>query len=141
MSSREYFRRDRSEGVSPPDLSKVCSYAEHIVRARGKRTQFTSVSLAPSRIRDFGDTLYRLKQAEVLRDRHDIVEHEALLANLADAIRASDRADRARAVQALRYARLRREGLVSWRFNCMGIAPKDLINWATPRVNAYFVRV
>jgi hypothetical protein len=42
---RAYFRRDQRDGVGPPDLSKVCTYAEHIVHARGKRTQFTSVSL------------------------------------------------------------------------------------------------
>ena len=62
--TREYFRRDQSDGISPPDPSKVCTFAEHIVRARGKRTNYTSVSLDPSKIRDFGDALYRLKRAE-----------------------------------------------------------------------------
>ena len=54
--ARDYFRRDQRDGVSPPDLSKDCTFAEHIVHARGKRTQFTSVSLDLSKIRDFGDT-------------------------------------------------------------------------------------
>jgi len=81
-ASRPYFRRDQRDGVSPPDLSKVCTFAEHIVHARGKRTQLTSVSLDLSKIRDFGDTEYRLRREETERDGHDIVEHEALLAEL-----------------------------------------------------------
>jgi len=56
VSTRPYFRRDQRDGISPPDLSKVCTYAEHIVHARGKRTQFTSISLDLAKIRDFGDT-------------------------------------------------------------------------------------
>ena len=32
-SIREYFRRDQRRGVSPPDLSKDCTFAEHIVQA------------------------------------------------------------------------------------------------------------
>lgn len=54
-SPREYFRRDQGDEISPPDLSKECSFAEHIVHARGKRTQYTSVSLDLAKIKDFGE--------------------------------------------------------------------------------------
>jgi hypothetical protein len=43
----DYFRRDQAVGVAAPDLLKDCSYAEHIVHARGKRTQLTGISLDP----------------------------------------------------------------------------------------------
>jgi len=39
----DYFRQDQSDGISPPDLTKNTTFAEHIVRARGKRTKYTSV--------------------------------------------------------------------------------------------------
>jgi hypothetical protein len=46
-----------------------------------------------------------------------------------------------RAIQALRYAQRRKEGLVSWSFITTGVARKDLIAWAERKVQAYFVRV
>jgi len=81
-ATRAYFRRDQRDGVCPPDLSKVCTYAEHIVHARGKRTQFTSVSLNLAKIKDFGDTDYRLNRERAEGDAHGVVEHEALLSEL-----------------------------------------------------------
>ncbi len=82
VSTRPYFRRDQRDGISPPDLSKVCTYAEHIVHARGKRTQFTSISLDLAKIRDFGDTNYRLKREDAEIEGHGVVEHEVLLTEL-----------------------------------------------------------
>ena len=32
---QDYFRRDQRNGISPPDLTKDSTYAEHIVHARG----------------------------------------------------------------------------------------------------------
>jgi hypothetical protein len=79
---RDYFRRDQRDGISPPDLSKDCTFAEHIVHARGKRTKFTSVSLDLSKIRDFGDTDYRLERQKLVSDRHRLIEHEFLISEL-----------------------------------------------------------
>lgn len=137
----DYFRRDRSEGLTPPDLSKTCSYAEHIVRARGKRTQFTSVSLDPNKIRDFGDALYKAKRAELEEDQHPIVEHAQLIQSLQSAIQSESKADRARSIQALRYARSRAEGLIVWQFNTSGVEPKNLVNWAFGKIHKYFSRI
>jgi hypothetical protein len=138
---RPYFRRDQRDGVSPPDLSKICTFAEHIVHARGKRTQFTSVALDLTKIRDFGDTDYRLKREETERDGHEIVEHESLVAELQRVIRLQDKAERQRAVQAPRYARERREGLVKWKFDTSGVDRKNLITWAAGKVQIYFAKV
>jgi hypothetical protein len=138
---RPYFRRDQSDGISPPDLSKTYTYAEHIVHARGKRSQFTSISLDVAKIRDFGDTNYRLMREEAERDRHTIIEHEALVAELRRVVAEQDKAERQRAVQAIRYATSRREGLVTWTFDTSGVAGKDLINWAAQKVRPYFVKV
>lgn len=136
----EYFRRDRPAGITAPDLSKDCTYAEHIVRARGKRTRFTSVSRDPERIREFGDQLYKLQHGRVIADAHVVVEHSALVDSLRASIRGQDKADRARAVQALRYALMRTEGLVDWRFDTSGVERKDLLAWAEQRVRPYFTR-
>lgn len=138
---REYFRRDQREGISPPDLSKEFTFAEHIVHARGKRTPFTSVSLDLSRIRDFGNTDYKLEQAKIADDGHALVEHHALIQSLRKAAREEEKAERLRAVQALRYALRRMEGLVKWSFDISGIARKDLIAWARGKVQGYFSRV
>lgn len=137
----EYFRRDQRDGISPPDPSKECSYAEHIVRARGKRTKFTSVSLDPDKIRDFGDTLYRFKQDNAAADGHHLVEHVVLIRELRRVISEDEKHERARAIQALRYATARKEGLVSWSFSTAGIDRKDLISWATTKVQSYFSKV
>lgn len=136
-----YFRRDQAARISPPDLSKPCSYAEHIVHARGKRTQFTSVSLDPAKIRDFGDTTYRLKRELTQAHGHALVEHEELLDELRRVINEGSKAERARAIHARRYATWRKEGLVRWSFNFAGVKRKGLIAWAETRVQVYFSRV
>jgi hypothetical protein len=140
-STRDYFRRDQREGISPPDLSKECTYAEHIVHARGKRTRFTSVSLDLRKIRDLGDTNYRLERQKLLDDQHALVEHESLLSELRRVIREGEKAERLRAVQALTYASRRKEGLVNWSFDVSRVARKDLISWAKVRVQPYFTRL
>lgn len=128
--ARDYYRRDEKAGVSPPNLAKECTFAEHIVHARGKRTQYTSVSLDLSKIRDFGDADYRLERELLLNEGHSLVEHQELIAELRRVAIEEQKEDRLRAIQALRYATKRKEGLVHWCFNTAGIPRKDLIAWA-----------
>jgi len=111
------------------------------VHARGKRTQFTSVSLDLARIRDLGDTSYRLEQPLLSAHGHRLIEHEALLGELQKAIREEEKAERLQAAQALRYARRRREGVVNWSFDVTGVARKELIVWAQKKVQIYFTRL
>ncbi|MBI1209773.1 MAG: hypothetical protein GC191_21140 [Azospirillum sp.] len=136
-----YYRRDREGGITPPNLLKDCTIAEHIVRARGKRTKFTSVSLDLSKLRDFGDASYRLKKDLVLIEGHSVIEHEALIAELRQLCENEIRADRARALQALRYARKRLEGLIDWRFDVGAVERKQLDQWVGVRVQRYFQRI
>ncbi len=102
-------------------------FAEHIVHARGKRTQFTSVSLDLSKIRDFGDTNFKLEREKTASDGHSLIEHEALLSELRKTIREAQREDTDRAARALVYAARRKEGLVNWSFNTSSVVRKDLI--------------
>ena len=55
-ANAEYSAATR-RGASPRRTSRSIAPAEHIVRARGKRTKYTSVSLDPDKIDDFGPTL------------------------------------------------------------------------------------
>jgi hypothetical protein len=136
-----YYRRDQSDGISPPDLSKTCSYAEHIVKARGKRTQYTSVSTNLTKIRIFGDTNYILISQKTAEDGHGLVEHAELIQALRQEAQQGEKEVRLHALGALRYATMRCEGLVLWRFNIDGVARKDVITWAQGRVQVYFAKV
>ena len=136
----DYFRRDQADGVTAPDLSKDCSYAEHIVRARGKRTQLTSVSLDPQKINDFGPALYRALRPDIDGDGHAIIEHLELLQHLRVSAELNEKEERVRALQAQRYAKRRQEGLVKWNFSLGGIDRKDLISWAFQNIQKYFRR-
>ena len=136
----DYFRRDQADGVTAPDLSKDCSYAEHIVRARGKRTQLTSVSLDPQKINDFGPALYRALRPDIDGDGHTIIEHLELLQHLRVSAELNEKEERVRALQAQRYAKRRQEGLVKWDFSLGGIDRKDLISWAFQNIQKYFRR-
>lgn len=136
----DYFRRDQTDGVTAPDLSKDCSYAEHIVRARGKRTQLTSVSLDPQKINDFGPALYLALRPDIDGDGHTIIEHLELLQHLRVSAELNEKEERVRALQAQRYAKRRQEGLVKWNFSLGGIDRKDLISWAFQNVQKYFRR-
>lgn len=134
----DYFRKDQANGISAPDLSKECTYAEHIVRARGKRTQLTSISQAPDKINDFGPILYQAIRESIDRDNHSLIEHKELMEQLRSAADANEKEERARAIQALRYAKRRLEGLIEWNFPISGIDRKDLITWAFRKVQEYF---
>lgn len=140
MTQVEYYRGDQRAGITAPDLSKRCEFAEHIARARGKRTAYTSVSLDRRFIERFGECDYVLLREPIDRDGHRLVEHGELITHLEQAARERDKGERLIALQALRYARLRREGLVNWNFNIDGVERKDLITWAFGRVQAYFQR-
>jgi len=133
----DYFRRDQADGITGPDFSKDSTYAEHIVRARGKRTQLTSVSLDPLKIKDFGPALYRVLRPKLDND-HTLVEHGPLMQELRRVAASSSKEDRARALQALRYAERRQEGLISWNFSLQGVQRKELIPWAMGKIQQYF---
>lgn len=134
----DYYRRDQKGGVTAPDLSKPCTLAEHIVRARGKRTKYTSVSLDPDKIDDFGPTLYQALCPEILGKGHAVIEHDALIRSLRTAALDSDRLDRRKALQAQRYAIRRREGLIDWTFDTTLVQRKELITWAFTQVQSFF---
>lgn len=141
MEPTAYFRRDREEGITPSDLTKSCSVAEHIVRARGKRTNFTSVSLDLSRLRDLGEAEYQLRRPETETDGHGVIEHDTLVQMLREICQTSDKHERARALQGIRYARARLEGLVAWNFDISGVDRKDVVNWAFPQIQRYFRKI
>ena len=137
---RDYFRRDQRDGITPPDLSKECSYSDHIVHARGKRTSFTNVTLDLDRCRDFGECSYKLMRETAEADTHKIVEHEHLLAVLHRTVSEGEKGERLKALHALRYARMRREGLVDWNFDISRIERKEIISWANRQIQKYFAR-
>jgi hypothetical protein len=108
------------------------------VKARGKRTQFTSVSKAPGKIRDFGDQIYKLTRPRVDDDGHTVVEHDQLLRALRDQAKESTKERKLKAIQAMRYARKRLEGLVKWSLDTSGVDRKNLLTWAADKIQPYF---
>jgi hypothetical protein len=134
----DYYRRDQEGGVTAPDLSKPCTLADHIVRARGKRTKYTSISLDPDKIDDFGPTLYQALCPEIIAKGHVIIEHDALVQNLRKAALAGDKMDRRKALQAQRYAARRREGVIDWTFDISHMQRKELITWAFTQIQSFF---
>jgi len=138
---RPYFRGDQEAGVTGPNLEATSSFADHICRARGKRSQYTSVSLDQDRIRDFGEVVYELLRADAGSDGHETIEHEYLVEELKRRVGEETRAEKAKSILALRRAQKRREGLVDWRFDVSGVKRADLVNWATNHVRKYFRKV
>ncbi len=69
------------------------------------------------------------------------MEHEVLLTELQRVANDQQKAERLRAIQALRYTRQRREGLVTWKFYISGVERKDLIDWARGKIQRFFVTV
>jgi hypothetical protein len=141
MVERDYFRGDQKGGITAPDLSKQCEYVDHIVNARGKKTAFTSISLDRNRIEPFGEVDYLLLRQKAAADGHEIVEHEDLVAALQATASSEEKAARLKAIQAMRYARRRKEGLVRWAFDTSGVARKDIVTWGSTHVQPYFQRV
>ena len=137
----EYFRRDQADGITPPNLADDSSFAEHIVHARGKHTRFTSLSVDPTAVKDFGPQLWRLLHPELGRDGHGLTDHDTLVRTLRDEARShSDPVAQDLAARALPRAIRRREAIVCWSFDVSRVARKDLSEWARPRVRPYFVK-
>jgi len=137
----DLFRRDQESDVSPPNLADTSSFAEHIVHRRGKRTRFTSVSLDPMSIRDFGDRLWKLVQPRVWDDGHVQVSHDDLVKALRAELQSGDEDAKEIAARALPRAIARREALVDWRLNPgSSVERKDLLSWALTKVRQYFVK-
>ncbi len=134
----DYYRRDQTKGITPPELSKDCTFAEHIVRARGKRTRFTSVSLNKEKITDFGPALYIALRPKIETDGHAVIEHSALMNALRAVAMTGEKEDRLRAVQAQRYATKRKEGLIEWKFDISRVERKDLYVWSVSQTSPYF---
>jgi hypothetical protein len=134
----DYFRRDQRGGITAPDLSKACTLAEHIVRARGKRTKYTSVSLDPDKIDDFGPALYQVRCPEIRGDGHGIIEHDVLIQHLRSEAANGEKLDRRKALQAQRYAIRRREGLIDWAFDTTSMQRKEMITWAFTQIQKFF---
>ncbi len=95
------------------------------------------MSLDLAKIADFGDASYLLDQATTASDGHVLIPHDDVVKVLQQAVQNEEKAERLRAIQALRYARRRKEGLVDWRFQTAAIARKDLIAWARRQVQKY----
>ncbi len=141
MCPQDYFRRDQESGVSAPNPLNVCEPWEHIVKARGKRTNYTSVSLDQNSIRVFGPQLYRLLYTDITSDGHNLMEHQLLVATLTNAARTGDSRTKDLAIRALRYARRRREGLVGWGIDVSGIERKNVITHTYTLIQQYFARM
>lgn len=137
----EYFRQDQRDEVTPPNLGKESSYAEHIVHARGKRTRYTSLSTDPTCIRDFGPQLWRFHEAPAAADGHRVLPHDALLTALRQELNSQDPAAQDLAARALPRAPKRKEALVLWDFDVSRVSRKELSDWARPHVQKYFSRV
>lgn len=135
-----YWRRDQSAGITPPNLANRVEFADHIVKARGKRTQYTSVSTSDTRIGSFGPQLYELLRDKLSSDSHALTEHAALMTALRERARTGEKADRLKAAQAMRYAQKNSEGLIDWRLDFARIEPKHLYLWTAEQVRPYFVR-
>jgi hypothetical protein len=140
MTDDDYYRGDQRTGITAPDLARQCEFSDHIVRARGKRTPYTSVSLERHAIERFGECDYLLLRHLLNRDKHALVDHAELIRELRLAIRERKKADRLTTIQALRYARLRKEGLIVWKFDYEGVERKELITWTYQKVQEYFQR-
>ena len=134
----DYWRWDQDGGVTAPDLTKSHTYADHIVKARGKKSQMTSVSSEKAKISNFGPSLYGVLRSEIDKDKHFLVEHAQLIETLTQVAKNGKREEKVRALQALRYAKLRVEGVIEWKFDINGVERKDVITWAFNNIQKYF---
>jgi len=136
----DLYRRDQTDGISPPNLIDSSTFAEHVVHSRGKRTKYTSLSSIPDLVREFGDQLWKLIQPKITDEGHILVSNTDLLEQLQCDIREGDDHTRELASRAIHRVKNRREWLVDWHFDVSGVDRKDLITWASRHVRPYFVR-
>ena len=81
-TTREYFRRDQRAGISPLIFQRSV-VSPITLCTRGKRTQYTSVSLdlARSRLRRKDRTI-PIERQKAAAKGHGLIEHEAVIGEL-----------------------------------------------------------
>ena len=136
----EFFRCDQADLVTGPNLANTTSYAEHIVHARGKRTQFTSLSEDATKIREFGPQLWKLLLAVAKQNNHTILGHQDLMAALRRELDSEDDAASELALRAIPRAKKRVEALIVWNFDVPAAVKKNPINWATTQIQKFFIK-
>lgn len=87
---------------------------------------------------DFGPVLYEALTKELKSNGHRLIDHQTLINSLREAAKGGDKQDRVRAVQALRYASRRREGLVIWSLDHSLIDRKNVFEWTRSKISPYF---
>ncbi len=135
-----YYRGDSSKGITPPNLAVESTIPEHIVRARGKKTNFTSVSLDKDKVKSFGDAIYTLLNDILHTDMHKLIEHKQVLESLRTFAKGDDPKQKDLALRAIPRAKSNLEGLIRWNFKIpsdVGGSTK-LISWVSPKVQKYF---
>lgn len=75
----DYYRKDHPKGITPinPDFEK--DVVEHITKARGTKTRYTSVSNSLLSIRWVNGVGYKVVTEKVLTDSHEILNYDYLL--------------------------------------------------------------
>lgn len=138
MAGDNYYRRDQEKGITAPKLDAGVSFVEHVVRARGKKTQYTSISHDVNRISHFDGVDYEVLHTDVVGDGHLLVPCDALQCELKKVAYEGEKAEAQKATRALGYVRKNLESLIDWKFNVATVAPKDIIAWAYSSIQKYF---
>ena len=140
MTPDQHFRNDSPNGITPPNPDANVSHVDHITKARGKRTQFTSVSQDADSIRHFSGELYRCSRIAVQGDGHTFVEHNDLVDGIRQTILKSRREEKIKAERALQYTTRAKEALINWKFDFRRVPRKDRITRCGDQIQAYFTQ-
>ena len=97
-----------------------------------QRSQYSRLMLNIAKCRDFGECTYRLLREPAEADKHKIVEHEHILTELQQTASPKEKDERLKAIHALRYARMRKEGLVDWQFDISRVEAERSYKLGTP---------
>ncbi|GAA4422411.1 hypothetical protein GCM10023155_06000 [Bremerella cremea] len=135
-----HFRKDSPNGITPPNPDVSVSPVDHITKARGKKTQYTSVSESEDSIRHFSGQCYRCESSEIVSEGHEVLLHADLLMLLRTTALGAQRAEKIKAERALQLATRAREALIDWKFDLKGVARKDRITHSASQIQKFFVR-
>lgn len=133
----QHYRGDQDKGITAPNLGLDVTFAEHVVKARGRKSNYTSVSENRAAAQIFGK-VYTLDEIGLRNDGHQLFCSISIQKSLQDTIK-SGGPQAQLALRAVPRVAKNSECLIKWDFKIPSkFTGGSLISWTYNTIQKYF---
>lgn len=121
-------------GINP---NNRVSIVDHITKARGEKTQYTSVSDELQKLDQFQGVPWECNAIHIAQDLHIVIDFNTLIGLIQSSTERNTKKARART-----HATRAREHLIEWSFSLpSNLNSSTRITWLEKKITTYFKRI